>query len=123
MQAKDNNERFFSIELNSKHQIKSISMTEGQKESTLIEGTIGNLVEVTFTEGIVLEVRGTKGTLRLDLQAKEIKVSTQNRGTKMNSQKPVEPMWLSPLAHRSIVKPIPIEPFTKSKGNKSSNKN
>lgn len=80
MQSKDNNERFFSIELNSKHHIKSISMTEGQEESTLIEGTIGNLVEVTFTEGIVLEVRGTNGTLRLDLQAKEIQVNTHSRG-------------------------------------------
>jgi hypothetical protein len=41
---------------------------EGQKESTLIEGTIGNLVEATFTEGVILEVTGTKGVLRLDLQ-------------------------------------------------------
>ena len=49
---------------------------EGQKESTLIEGTIGNLVEATFTEGIILEVTGTKGILRFDLQAKEIKQTT-----------------------------------------------
>ena len=76
MQSQEKNERFFSIELNSKQQIKSISMTnDGQKESTLIEGTIGNLVEATFTEGIILEVTGTKGTLRLDLQAKEIKTT------------------------------------------------
>ena len=72
MQTQEKNERFFSIELNSKHQIKNMTMTEEQKESTLIEGTIGNLIEATFTEGIVLEVTGTKGTLRLDLQAKEI---------------------------------------------------
>jgi hypothetical protein len=72
MQPQEKNERFFSIELNSKNQIKNMSMTEAQKESTLIEGTIGNLIEAAFTEGIVLEVTGTKGTLRLDLQAKEI---------------------------------------------------
>ncbi len=78
MQTQEKNDRFFSIELNSKRQIKNITMTEGQKESTLIEGTIGNLIEATFTEGIVLEVIGTKGTLRLDLQAKEIKESVQN---------------------------------------------
>jgi hypothetical protein len=78
MQTQKKNERFFSIELNSKNQIKNMSMTEGQKESTLIEGTIGNLIEAAFTEGIILEVTGTKGTLRLDLQAKEIKVNIQN---------------------------------------------
>ena len=75
MQTLEKNERFFSIELNSKHQIKNMTMNEEQKESTLIEGTIGNLIEATFTEGIILEVTGTKGTLRIDLQAKEIKTS------------------------------------------------
>jgi hypothetical protein len=80
MQKQEKNERFFSIELSSKHQIKNMSMTEGQKESTVIEGTIGTLIEATFNEGIVLEVAGTEGTLRLDLQAKEIKTNTQNEG-------------------------------------------
>jgi len=77
MLAKEKPERFFSIELNSKHQIKNISMTEENNANTLIEGTIGNLIEATFTEDIVLEVTGTKGTLRLELQAKEVKVSSQ----------------------------------------------
>jgi hypothetical protein len=81
MQPQEKNERFFPIELNSKHQIKNMSMTNvGQRESTLIEGTIGNLIEATFTEGIILEVTGTKGVLRLDLQAKEIKAIIQNGG-------------------------------------------
>lgn len=74
MQTHEKSERFFSIELNSKNQIKNMSLTNsGQKESTLIEGTIGNLVEASFTEGIILEVIGTKGVLRLDLQEQEIK--------------------------------------------------
>jgi hypothetical protein len=83
MQTQEKTERFFSIELVSKHQIKNMCLTnEEQRESTLIEGTIGNLVEATFTEGIILEVTGTKGTLRLDLQAKEINSATavQNGG-------------------------------------------
>jgi hypothetical protein len=67
-------ERFFSVELHSKNQIKNMTLTNnGQKESTLIEGTIGNLIEASFTEGIILEVTGTKGILRLDLQEQEIK--------------------------------------------------
>jgi len=78
METQEKTERFFSIELNSKNQIKNMSMTNhGQKESTLIEGTIGSLIEATFTEGIIFEVKGTEGTLRLDLQAKEIKASTK----------------------------------------------
>jgi hypothetical protein len=80
MQAEEKSARFFSIELNSKHQIKTISLTEGQTQSTLIEGTLGDLIEATVTEGIILEVKGTKGTLRLDLQAAEINATVQNRG-------------------------------------------
>jgi hypothetical protein len=74
MQTQPKTERFFSIELNSKHQIKNMTLTnDGQKNGALIEGTIGNLIEATFTEDVILEVTGTKGTLRLDIQAKEIK--------------------------------------------------
>jgi hypothetical protein len=81
MQTQEKAERFFSIELNSKHQIKNMSLSnEGQKNGTLIEGTIGNFVEATFNEGIILEVVGSLGVLRLDLQAKEIKASVQNEG-------------------------------------------
>ncbi len=75
------NERFFSIELNSKDQIKNISLTNGsQKATALIEGTIGSLTEVTFAEGLVLEVSGTKGIIRLDLQAKEINTNPLTGG-------------------------------------------
>ena len=76
-----NKERFFSIELNSKNQIKTISMTkDGQKETALIEGSIGTFVEATFNEGVILEVIGTKGTLRLDLHTDEIKTNSKNGG-------------------------------------------
>ncbi len=81
MQATEKNERFFSVELSSKQQIKNIALTnDEQKENTLIEGTIGNLVEATFTEGIILEVTGTKGVLRLDLQAREIQTTPEDGG-------------------------------------------
>lgn len=78
MQIKEKSERCFSIELSSKHQIKTMTMTkDGPKENTLIEGTIGPLIEAAFNEGVILEVTGTKGTLRLDLQAKEIQTDTK----------------------------------------------
>jgi hypothetical protein len=74
-----NNERFFSIELNSKNHIKTISITkDSQKETALIEGSIGTFIEATFNEGVILEVIGTKGTLRLDLHSEEIKNNSKN---------------------------------------------
>lgn len=70
-------ERFFSIELNSKNQLKTLTLTgSGQKEAALIEGSIGAFVAASFTEGVILEIVGSKGTLRLDLKSDEIKTKT-----------------------------------------------
>ena len=68
-----NNERFFSVELESKTSIKSITMTNGSSESVLVEGTIGKLVQAAFVEDIILEVVGEKGVLRINLEPKELK--------------------------------------------------
>lgn len=45
---------------------------DGQKDCVLIEGSIGDFVEASFTEGVIFEVVGARGTLRLDLHANEL---------------------------------------------------
>ena len=75
-----NKERVFSVELKSKRHLKNVTLTNGTDDSVLVEGTIGKLVHATFEDGIVLEVVGKKGTLRLDLGEDEIKkTASQNR--------------------------------------------
>ena len=61
------------MELKSKRHLKNVTLTNGSSDSVLIEGTIGKLVRATFTEGIILEVIGKKGVLRIDLGEGEIK--------------------------------------------------
>jgi hypothetical protein len=39
----------------------------------LVEGTLGELVQAMFVEDMILEIVGTKGTLRINLKAKELK--------------------------------------------------
>ncbi len=74
-------DRSFSVELYSKNQLKSMSIAnQGKLQSTLIEGTIGGLVEASLTEDIVLEVRGTKGILRMGLQMCELVQSKISAG-------------------------------------------
>jgi hypothetical protein len=65
-------ERFFSIELKSKADLKSVTLANGSQDSVLVEGTIGELVQATFAEGVILEVVGTTGTLRINLKAEEL---------------------------------------------------
>lgn len=71
--------RFFSVELKSKDSLKTIALGNGQHENVLIEGTIGQLQNATFTEGVVLEIIGDKGLLRINLSKEEIADPT-NRG-------------------------------------------
>ena len=49
-------ERVFSIELKSKRNLKNITLTNGSSDSVLVEGTIGELVQATFAEGIILKL-------------------------------------------------------------------
>ena len=65
-------ERVFSVELKSKQNLKSITLTNGASDSVLVEGNIGELVQARFTEGIILEVVGKNGVLRIDLCEEEI---------------------------------------------------
>ncbi len=67
-----NKERFFSIELKSKAHLKSITITNDSSESVIIEGMLGKLEHAWFAEGVILEVVGKNGTLRVDLGEDEI---------------------------------------------------
>lgn len=71
---KPSRERFFSVELKSKVNLRNVSLTNGPRDNALIEGTIGELQSCGFAEGVVFEVVGTKGALRVDLHENEIKL-------------------------------------------------
>lgn len=68
-------ERFFSVELKSKAHLKNVTLTNGSTDSALIEGTLGELLQATFAEDLILEVIGKKGILRINLSQDEIKKS------------------------------------------------
>ena len=72
-------ERFFSVELKSKANLKNISLTNGSPEGALIEGTIGELQGCGFAEGVILEIVGNKGVLRVDLHENEIKKTPETQ--------------------------------------------
>lgn len=66
-------ERYFSLELKSKLNLKTIALGNNGYENVLVEGTLGRLQYATFTDGVVLEVVGDKGVLRINLTKSEIK--------------------------------------------------
>jgi len=81
-----NKERVFSVELKSKRNLKNVTLTNGSSDSVLVEGTIGELVQATFAEDIILEVIGKNGILRIDLREDEIKKTTKLDRTEVKKQ-------------------------------------
>ena len=57
-------ERFFSIELKSKTDLKNVILTNGIHGGVLVEGSLGELVRAVFAEGVVLELVGKKGNAK-----------------------------------------------------------
>jgi len=81
-----NKERVFSVELKSKRNLENVTLTNGSGDSVLVEGTIGELVQATFAEGIILEIIGKNGILRIDLREDEIKKTTEQNRTEVKKQ-------------------------------------
>jgi len=66
-------ERFFSVELTSKVNLKNVTVRDSSQEDVLVEGTLGKLQHAEFADGVVLEVFGDKGVLRVNLTVDDIK--------------------------------------------------
>jgi hypothetical protein len=64
--------RNFLIELTSKKDLKNITLANCASDHVVLEGTIGEFVKAGFEEGVILEILGKNGTIRIDLEESEI---------------------------------------------------
>lgn len=76
-------EHSFSVELNSKDHVKLVAL-DNDKNKTLIEGFLGELVELNFVEGALLEIKGINGIFRIDLNAEDLSKLPQHQNKEGN---------------------------------------
>jgi len=69
---KGRNEHSFSIEMGSRADLNHISLTDKSSESVLIKGKLGEIVDISHPEGLMIEIVGNLGVLRLDLSKEEL---------------------------------------------------
>ncbi len=69
----------FSVELDSKENVKLVTITDNKRDRVLIEGFLGKILELNFLEDSLLEIRGFNGTLRLDLHVDDLKKIHQHK--------------------------------------------
>jgi hypothetical protein len=66
-------ERGFSVEMASKEHVRSLIVSDESRGKVLFEGNLGELQALEMVEEIVLQMKGTNGTLRIDLEEDEFR--------------------------------------------------
>jgi len=65
-------DRGFTAEISSKRYVKNVSISNEAHDRVLFEGVFGELQEIYMVDDKVLEIKGTEGTLRIDITRQEL---------------------------------------------------
>lgn len=63
----------FSIELKSEQYVRRMSFLDKETGTVFFEGFLGELKNVAMVEGVMLEIEGKNGVLKLDITQQEMK--------------------------------------------------
>ena len=65
-------EHSFSVEMKTNGAVKRMSFLDKENGQVFFEGCLGKLTSINMVEGVMLEIEGDNGTLRLDITQKEM---------------------------------------------------
>ncbi len=71
--ASSPNRHPFSIEMTSKKYLNKIEVHDAPRDTVLIEGDLGEALEIELVEGVMLQISGNKGVFRIDLVEGELR--------------------------------------------------
>jgi hypothetical protein len=69
----DTMKHFFSIVLISKKYVDQISLSSKSRDGVFFEGYLGELVDLSFVNGGMLEIKGINGTFRIDISKEKLR--------------------------------------------------
>jgi len=70
--GKRTEEHSFSIEMKSEHCVRRMSFFDKENGYVFFEGVLGKLENVAMVEGVMLEIKGRNGILKLDITQQEM---------------------------------------------------
>lgn len=70
--GKKTEEHSFSIEMKSEHCVRKMSFFDKENGKVFFEGFLGKLENVAMVEGVMLEIEGRNGILKLDITQQEM---------------------------------------------------
>jgi hypothetical protein len=66
-------EHAFSVVMDSKEHVRSLALNENARDCVMFEGVLGELEEIRMVDGVMIEIRGAHGVLRIDLTESELR--------------------------------------------------
>ena len=63
----------FTVEIKSKQFLRNISISDEARKHVLIEGSLGETVDLSLVEGDVLEITGKNGVLRVSISDDQLR--------------------------------------------------
>jgi hypothetical protein len=70
--AKRNLEHSFSVEMNSQVCVRKMTFLEQESGHVFLEGFLGELKNVSMIEGLMLQIEGANGVIRVDIDRKDL---------------------------------------------------
>ena len=67
------------MEIASKEHLRSFIVSDESQGKVLFEGNLGELQALEMVEEIVLQMKGTNGTLRIDLEEDELRTMLEKK--------------------------------------------
>jgi hypothetical protein len=79
-------EHSFSIELKSEHSVKRMSFLDEENGHVFFEGFLGELKNVSMVEGVMLEIEGINGVLKLDITEQDMEKSFSAKSSEQGGE-------------------------------------
>lgn len=73
METEHNERCFFSVELKTKTYVSQLTLKNKTRDGVYFEGFLGEIIDLSFVNGGMLEINGAYGVLRIDISEGKMK--------------------------------------------------
>jgi len=70
--SRKTDEHSFSIEMKSEKDVRKMTFADKEDNHVFFEGFLGKLKSIIMVEGMMLQIEGINGTIRLDISKEEL---------------------------------------------------
>ncbi len=77
--SRKTDEHSFSVEMKSEKSVQKMVFADKEDKHIFFEGSLGKLTNIFMVEGMMLQIEGINGTLRMDVSKEELQNCFNNK--------------------------------------------